>query len=149
MKNILKIALVPAMLTTSCLTFTEAYSQTRGSAGTTSSSSHATDTNHTSTNTMNWDTENTYWRNNYPSRPYYDSSQDYSIYEPAYRYGVDLYNRHPNMVYEDLNQSNLSSEWDKIKKKSTLTWNEAQEAVRDAYNRLYENRHTSDNTKAR
>jgi hypothetical protein len=133
-------------------------SSSNSNTGTSSGSTHSngtsrmgtsnstSDTDTSSDSIMNWDTENTYWRGHYSTRPYYNTSRNYSIYEPAYRYGVDLYNRHPDTVYEDLNQSNLSSEWSKIKGNSTLTWSEAQEAVKDAYNRLYDNRNVSGNS---
>lgn len=87
---------------------------------------------------VNWNTENTYWRSNYPSRPYYNKSRNYSVYEPAYRYGVDLYNKNTDKSYEDLNQAQLRTDWEQMRGKSTLTWEQAQDAVRDSYNRAYQ-----------
>ncbi|NDF11959.1 MAG: hypothetical protein EB060_03965 [Proteobacteria bacterium] len=85
-----------------------------------------------------WNAENDYWHNQYPSRPYYDRGRAYSTVEPAYRYGVDLYNQNPGRRYEELNQSQLSSGWDTARGTSTMNWNDAQNATRDAYNRMYD-----------
>lgn len=87
-----------------------------------------------------WDTQNTYWRDNYPSRSYYSNSRSYSEYEPAYRYGYDLYSRNRGTAYNDLVDSDLESGWDKARGNSTLGWNDAQMATRDAYNRMHDNR---------
>lgn len=92
-----------------------------------------------------WDSQSTYWRNNYPKRPYYSSSRDFSVYEPAYRYGVDLYSRHPGTPYESLDQAQLRSGWEQAHGNSDLSWNEAQKATRDAYERMYKNRNNMGN----
>lgn len=87
-----------------------------------------------------WDAQNNYWRNNYSSRPYFSSSRNYSTYEPAYRYGVDMYNRNPGVRWEDIDQAQLSSGWVRTRGNSSLSWSDAQMATQDAYNRMYENR---------
>jgi len=87
----------------------------------------------------NWNSENTYWRENYSSRPYYNRSRNYSVYEPAYRYGVDLYSRNPGRSFEDLSQSDLNSGWSSSRGTSDMDWQTAEPATRDAYNRLYNN----------
>src|SRR5438270_508214 len=38
--------------------------------------------------------EDTYWRENYTSRPYYESGSSYDEYSPAYRYGWESRSRH-------------------------------------------------------
>jgi len=86
-----------------------------------------------------WKAENTYWRSNYASRPYYnDSRNNYRAYEPAYRYGYDMYMRNPGKSYDELNQSELSSGWSKARNKSKLSWEHAEGATRDAYTRMHE-----------
>lgn len=85
-----------------------------------------------------WDSQNTYWRDNYSKRPYYSSSRDYKTYEPAYRYGVELYNKNPNIPYSQLDQSQLNTNWSAQRGTSTLEWNDAQQATQDAYNRMYD-----------
>ena len=90
-----------------------------------------------------WNTENTYWRNAYPNRPYYSSANNYTTYEPAYQYGVTAYNQSQGKRYEDLNQSELRRGWDQARGDSNLTWDQAQNATRDAYSRLYTNQTAS------
>ncbi len=103
---------------------------------TTSNTTGINRTASTGTNTT-WNTENSYWRNNYASRPYYSQTMSYSAYEPAYRYGVDLYNRNPGKRYEDLDQSQLGNGWTQARGTTTLSWDQAQAATRDAYTRMY------------
>lgn len=100
------------------------------------------------TNNTNWNTENTYWRNNYASRPYYSSSRNYSVYEPAYRYGVELYNQNPGRRFDEIDQAQMRSGWDRTRGTSNLNWTDAQMATRDAYDRLYNNRSASIGTGA-
>ena len=92
---------------------------------------------------MRWDTENTYWRENFTSRPYYSATRKYNVYEPAYRYGYDTFNRNTNTRYDDLNQEELRKGWEQARGNSTLSWEGAQDATRDSYTRMYENRSTT------
>jgi len=96
--------------------------------------------NATASNTngsRDWDSENKYWRKQYSSRPYYKKGGQYSMYEPAYRYGVDMYNQHPDSTYNELSQSELENGWSQARGNSTLPWRQAQMATRDAYNHAY------------
>lgn len=104
---------------------------------TTPAGTNPTSTSNATTNSMNWDSQNSYWRDTYSTRPYYNSNRSYNVYEPAYRYGVDLYNKNPNTRYEDLNQSQIGSGWANARGNSDLGWADAQMAARDAYNRMY------------
>lgn len=90
----------------------------------------------------NWESENAYWRSNFPSRPYSSGGQ-YSNYEPAYRYGVELYKLNRDKSYDQLDQPQVRAGWEQNRAGSTLNWSDAQQATRDAYNRLYENRQRS------
>lgn len=85
-----------------------------------------------------WDAENNYWQEHYSSRPYYNKSRDYNTYQPAYRYGVDLYNQNPGVPYSSLNQEQLKMGWNSARDKSQMDWADVQIATQDAYNRLYE-----------
>lgn len=85
-----------------------------------------------------WNTQRAYWNANFASRPYYNSSRTYANYEPAYRYGVDLYNQNPGKTYEDLNQVQISKDWLAARGGSSLNWTDADQATRDAYNRMVE-----------
>jgi hypothetical protein len=86
-----------------------------------------------------WSVEDTYWRTTYPTRPYYSSTRDYVVYEPAYRYGADLYTQYPGKRYEEMDMVQVKTGWMKVRGKSTLTWEEAEAASKDSFNRMYGN----------
>ncbi len=85
-----------------------------------------------------WNQQNQYWSANYATRPYYQNSMDYADYEPAYRYGMEMFNRNPGRSFEDLNQADLRNGWNNQSASANLSWEDAQGAVRDAYTRMYE-----------
>ncbi|NDE91222.1 MAG: hypothetical protein EB059_08850 [Alphaproteobacteria bacterium] len=91
--------------------------------------------------TISWSSQSTYWQNNYSKRPYYNGTNSYVTYEPAYKYGIDLYNRNQGKPYNELDQSQLGKGWEQSHGSSNLNWNEAQAATQDAYNRIYNNNH--------
>lgn len=114
-----------------------------GTSGTTSGTSTNTTGNRsvgtTGTGaTTTWNTQNEYWRSNYSTRPYYNRSMDYTMYEPAYRYGTELYSQNSGRPYTELETERLRTGWDNARGTSSLSWNEAQLATQDAYNRMYE-----------
>ncbi|NBO19098.1 MAG: hypothetical protein EBV03_07730 [Proteobacteria bacterium] len=115
------------------------------SVGTTSTSGTTsnTTTSTTSSSPNNWESQSTYWRSNYSSRPYYNRDKDFSMYEPAYRYGTELYNENKGRPYAELESERLSNGWTTARGSSTLNWNEAQLATQDAYNRMYEMNRTT------
>jgi hypothetical protein len=94
---------------------------------------------HSAGSIARWDSENTYWRENYSMRPYYSQDRNYSIYEPAYRYGVDAYHRNNGRSYSEIDQEQMRKGWEQARGDSTLDWNDAQNATRDAYTRMQEN----------
>lgn len=89
-------------------------------------------------NSPNWDSEIDYWRGRYPSVSYYNKDRDYSTYEPAYRYGMELYRQNLGKSYNELDTSRLSNGWSQARGSSNLNWNDAQLATRDAYMRMME-----------
>ncbi|MDE3059634.1 MAG: hypothetical protein KGJ06_01325 [Pseudomonadota bacterium] len=86
---------------------------------------------------VDWNVEDRYWRENFPSRSYYENSVQYTDYQPAYRYGTDLYNRYGGKRYEDIKESDLRQGWERMKESAALSWDKAKHAVRDAYERLF------------
>ena len=78
--------------------------------------------------------EDQYWRENYSSRPYV-SGGSYNDYGPAYRYGVDAYTRYPNRSFDDV-ESDLSRDWSTNRGGSSLEWERAKHASRDAWHRV-------------
>lgn len=79
--------------------------------------------------------EDTYWRENYASRPYVTSGALYDDYGPAYRYGVDSFSRYPDRGFEDV-EPELSRNWGQSRGRSSLEWSHAKHATRDAWQRL-------------
>lgn len=80
--------------------------------------------------------EESYWRDNYSSRPYIDATTNtYDDYGPAYRYGVDAYGRYPGKRIDDV-ESELSRDWHSAKGSSRLEWEKAKHATRDAWQRV-------------
>ncbi len=78
--------------------------------------------------------EDAYWRDNYRSRPYAGGAS-YDDFGPAYAYGVSSYSRYPGRRFEEV-ESDLSRDWDSARGKSSLTWERAKNATRDAWHRL-------------
>ena len=81
--------------------------------------------------------EDTYWRNNFKTRPYAEAGSSFEQYEPAYRYGVDSFGRYPGRSFEAA-EPNLAGDWERARGNSSLNWERAKHATRDAWNRLSE-----------
>lgn len=79
--------------------------------------------------------EETYWRDNYASRPYVDAGASYDEFGPAYRYGVDAYARNPDRSFDDV-EPELGRGWTTSRGRSSLEWERAKHASRDAWHRL-------------
>jgi len=78
--------------------------------------------------------EDTYWRDNYASRPYV-SGASYDEFGPAYRYGVDSYSKYQGRSFDEVD-ADLSRDWGNTRGKSSLDWERARPAARDAWQRL-------------
>jgi hypothetical protein len=78
-----------------------------------------------------------FWRTQYRHRPYYQPDTEYSDYEPAYRCGYTSAARHGHKKFDEI-VSELEHEWEKIKGKSSLAWEHAREAIRDAWDKVME-----------
>ncbi len=78
--------------------------------------------------------EDAYWRENYSKRPY-AGGKSYDDFGPAYAYGVGSYARLGGRSFDEA-ESDLSRGWASARGKSTLTWDNAKHATRDAWNRL-------------
>jgi hypothetical protein len=82
-------------------------------------------------------TQIAWWKENYQSRPYAKKDVSFNHYEPAYWYGVDAAIRNPNADFESL-EPTLRNNWNLGRGDSTLEWNDAAPAARDAYSRIRE-----------
>jgi hypothetical protein len=78
--------------------------------------------------------EETYWRENYPTRPY-AKNNSYEEYGPAYRYGWESYGLYAGRRFDDV-EIDLERDWEKAKGKSRLVWHHAKDATRDAWDRV-------------
>jgi hypothetical protein len=85
---------------------------------------------------VNPTTEDAYWENEYKKRDYVEPNAGYDNYGPAYRYGVDAYSRFEGRPFDQI-EPQLGSDWNTARDKSTLEWDKARHATRDAYDRLH------------
>ena len=79
--------------------------------------------------------EDNYWRDNYSSRPYVNSGSSYDEYAPAYRHGVEAHNRYPDRHFDEI-ESDLGRDWGTTRGTSSLDWDNAKHASRDAWTRV-------------
>ena len=79
--------------------------------------------------------EDAFWRDNYSTRPYVNSGATYDDYGPAYRHGVDAYTRYPDRSFDEV-ESDLGRDWHSARGNSSLEWEHAKHASRDAWHRL-------------
>jgi hypothetical protein len=81
--------------------------------------------------------EDAYWRDNWNKRDYTDKNKSYDEYAPAYRAGWEgccSYGAQGKTF--DQAEPSLRSEWDTRRGNSSLNWDSAKPACRDAWNRV-------------
>lgn len=77
-----------------------------------------------------------YWRGEYANRPYADSQYDYDTdYAPAYAYGDSVRAQYGDRRWDDSLEADIRQGWENAKDKSRLKWEQAKDAVRDAFDR--------------
>ncbi|QOY62468.1 hypothetical protein INQ40_11320 [Lysobacter sp. H21R4] len=80
--------------------------------------------------------EHEYWRNEYSNRPYANPQYNYDDdYAPAYEYGNTVRAQYADRQWDDSLEQDIRRGWEKAKAKSRLTWEEAKDAARDAFDR--------------
>lgn len=81
--------------------------------------------------------EESYWRQNYKTRPYYKSGREFDEYHPGYRYGWESASRPEfhGRRFEEI-ENDLSSNWNKVRGASKREWNDVRDATRDAFDRV-------------
>lgn len=82
-------------------------------------------------------TQIAWWKENYINRPYVKSTHGFESYEPAYWYGINAYQQFGGQEFDAL-EPNLRNNWNLDRAGSTLEWDEAAPAARDAYDRLHQ-----------
>jgi hypothetical protein len=79
--------------------------------------------------------EETYWRENYPRRPYYADEFTYEEMLPAYRYGWESRSRASGQTFDDREDS-LRDGWNETEHDVRLGWEQARHAIRDAWDHV-------------
>ena len=89
--------------------------------------------------------EDTYWQNNYASRPYVEPDTGYDAYQPAYNTGYEGFNRYAETekTYDEI-EPELQNHYEQNYASSGVPWEKAKHAARDAYIKLYEERLVAD-----
>jgi hypothetical protein len=82
-----------------------------------------------------WRSEETYWRDNWQSRPYASADRGFEFYSPGYRYGYESAARNRGRPYSEV-ESDLRTGWDRYENRGKATWENIKDAVRDGWNRV-------------
>jgi hypothetical protein len=88
-------------------------------------------------NDSSWDQEDSWWRQNFNSRPY-AAGQQYDDFRPAYRYGYESGRHHMGRSWNDV-ESDLRTGWNKYEHRpegSESTWDRVKDAVQDAWHKV-------------
>jgi hypothetical protein len=83
------------------------------------------------------DAEADYWRGAYVQRPYLLDGASFADYGPAYAFGAQAHDRLSNRPFDEA-EPDMAKEWDQHRGSSTLNWEHAKEAARDAWARVKE-----------
>lgn len=79
--------------------------------------------------------EGAYWNENFSDRDYVEKGSTFDDYGPAYGYGVSARGQFPGRNFDDV-ESELAGRWNTSRGASTLNWERARHAARDAWNRI-------------
>lgn len=79
--------------------------------------------------------EDTYWRDNYKTRPYATDVSNYDDVRPAYQYGWESRDKYQGKQFNDV-ETDLERGWESAKGSSKLGWDKAKDATRDAWDRV-------------
>ena len=90
---------------------------------------------HESPGNVDHTAQDSYWRDNFSKRPYVLPDREYGWYQPAYRYGWEARAHLRNQKWDEV-ERDLDAGWMMRRGDSTLEWNEAKPAARDAWDRL-------------
>ena len=84
---------------------------------------------------LDWANEETYWRDNWKTRPYVTADRGFDYYQPGYRYGVESATRFQGRQWNDA-ESDLRTGCDRYEYRGQSTWENVKDAVRDAWDRV-------------
>ncbi len=80
--------------------------------------------------------EDAYWREHHVNRPYYNESYKYDHYQPAYQSGWEAFDADVNDDWAS-REAIARQRWENEGGSDYMTWEEAQPAAMDAYQRLH------------
>ena len=85
--------------------------------------------------------ETAYWRETYPTRPYFRDDYTYEDYAPAYETGWEMEYAEGEGASWDDREDEARRRWEqRADEPAGMTWDEAKVAARDAYERVAERR---------
>ena len=79
--------------------------------------------------------EDTYWKENHKTASYYETGRTYDDYAPAYRTGYEGYGRYQGKRFEEV-EDQLATDYNRNRGNSSLEWDRAKLATRDAWHRV-------------
>jgi hypothetical protein len=79
--------------------------------------------------------EDAYWRENFTSRDYVQKDSTYDDYRPAYQYGWESRGQFAGRRFDDI-EPELQTHWPKKRGTSKMSWEQAKQAARDAWDRV-------------
>jgi hypothetical protein len=79
--------------------------------------------------------ERAYWSENFSGRDYVEKGSSFDDYGPAYGFGVNARGKYPGRDFDDV-ESEMSRHWAASRGASSLSWERAKHAARDAWNRI-------------
>src|SRR5687768_512600 len=85
--------------------------------------------------TLDWKTEEDYWRSNYSNRPYVGANKDFDYWRPGYRYGYESATKHQGRNWNDV-ENDLRTGWNRYEHRGKAAWEQIKDAVRDGWNRV-------------
>ncbi len=81
--------------------------------------------------------EDTYWRENYSSQPYYETGRTYDDYAPAYRAGYEARARYTDRprTFEEV-ERDIEADYNSRRAANAMTWDKARHPARAAWDRV-------------
>jgi hypothetical protein len=84
---------------------------------------------------LDWKPEESYWRDNWSTRPYVSADRGFEYYQPGYRYGFESANRYRGREWNEV-EGDLRTNWASYEHRGQSTWEHIKDAVRDGWNRV-------------
>jgi hypothetical protein len=82
---------------------------------------------------LDWNSEDSYWRTAFPSRPYATTDLGYEYYQPAFRFGFESATRYRGKRWSEV-ELDVQREWDQQHHGARASrWEDVKQAVKDAW----------------